>query len=58
MEEILISVPKKDFQCMLLCLVWRFNMLVTHTVTVNYIIDMCCMDYTVKMLKYIRSRLR
>lgn len=51
MEEILIGVPKKDFQCTLVCLVWKFNMLVTHTVTVKDVIDMCCMEHSVKLWK-------
>lgn len=51
MEEILIAVPKKDFQCTLVCLAWKFNMLVTHTVTGNDVIDMCCMENSVKLLK-------
>lgn len=51
MEEILIAVPKKHFQCTLVHLVWKFNMLLTHTVTVNYIIDTCCMERIVNVLK-------
>ncbi len=48
MEEILIAVAKKDFQC---TPVWKFNMLVTHAVTVEDVIDMCCMEHGVKLLE-------
>lgn len=51
MEAILIGVPKKDFHCTAVRLVWKFNMFVTHTVTLNDVIDMCCMEHGVKLLK-------